>query len=73
VDTVSYSYAKRCKDNSDVALSLFEIYFGEEIVQILENNFRGTDSRTKIVPDVKPETLNNWIINLAKVGFHLYD
>ena len=61
------------KDNSEIALSLFAIYFGDEIAQVLENNYQGTDSRTKIVPDVKPETLNNWIINLAKVGFHLYD
>lgn len=61
------------KQSSEVAQALFEIYFGDEITQILENNVRGTDSRTKIVSDVKPETLNEWIINLAKVGFHLYD
>ena len=67
-------------DSSDVAKALFEIYFDDQKIgfsnrtsQLLENNLQGTDSKTKVLPDTQDKTVNNWIINLAKVGFHLYD
>ena len=67
-------------DSSTVAKALFEIYFDDQKIgfsnrtsQLLENNLQGTDSKTKVLPDTQDRTVNNWIINLAKVGFHLYD
>ena len=60
-------------DSSDVAKALFEIYFDDPTNQLLERNLQGTDSKTKILLDTQDKTVNNWIINLAKVGFHLYD
>ena len=65
--------------SSDVAKALFKIYFDDPTSQLnqtshlLESNLQGTDSKTKILPDTQDKTINNWIINLAKVGFHLYD
>jgi CRISPR-associated protein Cmr2 len=65
--------------SSDVAKALFKIYFDDPTSQLnqtshlLESNLQGTDSKTKILPDTQDKTVNNWIINLAKVGFHLYD
>jgi CRISPR-associated protein Cmr2 len=60
-------------DSSTVARALFEIYFDDPTNQLLERNLQGTDSKTKILLDTQDKTVNNWIINLAKVGFHLYD
>jgi len=57
-----------------VALSLFEIYFKEQR-SVLEQHCWDTPEKTGILgnnPQSKPEknikTLNDWIINLAKVG-----
>jgi len=60
-------------DSDEVALALLDIYFRDEIVQTLENNRRGTDTRTAILPKTDAKTLNQWVVNLAKVGFQLYD
>jgi len=49
------------KDSSDVALSLFEIYFK-----------KAQKNPKLIVGDEDHQRLNEWIINLAKVGFHLH-
>ncbi len=49
------------KDSSDVALSLFEIYFK-----------KAQKNPKLIVGDEDPQKLNQWICDLAKVGFHLH-
>jgi CRISPR-associated protein Cmr2 len=72
-------------NDASVALGLFEIYFGADLRQQLEQHlwdqqgYKGDPSKpvkTGIlgntqVPNHIP-LLNAWIINLAKVGFHLY-
>lgn len=62
---------------TDVALALFEVYFGQENRITLESHLWDTGDRTGILgnreadcPNV-PDSLNSWVINLAKVGFHL--
>ena len=67
-----------------VALALFAIYFGQEQRQALEEHLWDScdcRSRTCITGilgnsavdwESVPEALNNWIINLAKVGYHLH-
>jgi len=64
-------------DQIDVALALFEIYFGQPNRDTLENHLWDKGKRTGILGNRKedcqniPQALNHWIINLAKVGFHL--
>lgn len=58
--------------SSNVAQALFEIYFGQDTAQQLNSNLQGTDGKTPIIPN-DHQAINQWIINLAKVGFHLYD
>lgn len=60
---------------SEVALALFKIYFGNAY-SILDHNLWNTDNATGILGNPSNQTnhhqaINNWIINLAKVGFHL--
>ncbi len=72
------------KDDS-VALGLFEIYFGPDLRQQLKQHlwddpgYTGDPTKpenTGILGNQAPANpiplLNAWIINLAKVGFHLY-
>lgn len=77
--------AFRDKDDS-VALGLFEIYFGADLRQQLEDHlwddqgYTGdpdqTEKKTGILGNSPSANriplLNAWITNLAKVGFHLY-
>jgi CRISPR-associated protein Cmr2 len=62
---------------TEVALGLFEIYFKEKR-SMLEQHFWDTPEKTGILgnqPITEEENLkalNQWIINLAKVGFHLF-
>ncbi|MFP4134824.1 MAG: Cas10/Cmr2 second palm domain-containing protein [Halothece sp.] len=64
-------------DNSEVALGLFSIYFGEANCQHLQQNLWTTPEHSGILGSVPSnvanpqQALNQWIINLAKVGFHL--
>ncbi|WP_246140372.1 Cas10/Cmr2 second palm domain-containing protein [Euhalothece natronophila] len=53
------------ENNQNIALGLFEIYFGSQTRQRLEQNLDSV-----ILGDSSPD-INQWIINLAKVGFHL--
>jgi CRISPR-associated protein Cmr2 len=61
----------------DVAIALFEVYFGQANRATLEQYCWDTGDRTGILGNRKedcqniPQALNHWIINLAKVGFHL--
>jgi CRISPR-associated protein Cmr2 len=64
-------------NQSDVALALFEVYFGEPNRKTLEKHLWRCDGKTGILGD-RPEdckdihnALNDWIVKLAKVGFHL--
>jgi CRISPR-associated protein Cmr2 len=64
-------------NQSDVALALFEVYFGEVNRKTLEKHLWRCDDKTGILGD-RPEdckdihkALNDWIVKLAKVGFHL--
>ena len=73
------------RGQTDVALGLFELYFGDENRALLEQHLwdRKDDERTGIlgntpVDDPDPSTaqmpdklLNDWIVSLAEVGFHL--
>lgn len=68
---------------NQIALGLFEIYFGKENRQCLETHLWDTsdiDNKTQTgilgnQPHAEEKqnikALNNWVINLAKVGFHL--
>ncbi|MCX7595283.1 MAG: CRISPR-associated protein, partial [Fischerella sp.] len=81
-------------ESTDIALALFEVYFPQQIVDIIkdENNWLHDcnadltvvragilgDRKSYCKDDTEPiddtkvkKALNNWIINLAKVGFHL--
>ncbi|NHC34320.1 Cas10/Cmr2 second palm domain-containing protein [Scytonema millei] len=64
---------------SDVALALFEVYFGKENRETLSQHLWDTEDKTGILGDRQQDdrnfhqSLNDWIINLAKVGFHLCD
>ena len=69
------------KDNYEVALSLLDIYFQDKRQIILDNLWNKENPKktgilgdqTQIKPGNEHKLLNEWIINLAKVGFHLYD
>ncbi|NJL02194.1 MAG: CRISPR-associated protein Cas10 [Spirulinaceae cyanobacterium SM2_1_0] len=66
-------------DQSDeVAIALFDIYFGPENAELLKEHRWGEAGKSGILRDRPYETdtanihaLNAWVINLAKVGFHL--
>ncbi|MBR8839643.1 MAG: hypothetical protein DSM106950_38005 [Stigonema ocellatum SAG 48.90 = DSM 106950] len=64
------------KNQTEVALALFEIYFPHH-KNLLEQHLWDSEFSTGILGnhevDCKDvtESLNNWIINLAKIGFHL--
>lgn len=67
------------KKQTSVALGLFEIYFGENQRQTLEAHLWDQENKTGILGNKPHEdasetikALNKWIINLAKVGFHLF-
>ncbi|NJK52818.1 MAG: CRISPR-associated protein Cas10 [Leptolyngbyaceae cyanobacterium SU_3_3] len=68
--------------NDRVALALFKIYFGEKHHAILANEpqrwnqadqsgILGDESRFT-TEQSKQQALNQWVINLANVGFHLH-
>jgi CRISPR-associated protein Cmr2 len=64
-------------DDNQIALGLIDIYFGAKLRQLMTQHLWDTDGRTGILgnhrehcPD-PAKALNNWIINLSKVGFHL--
>ena len=60
-------------DQSEVALALFEIYFGKANRATLERYLGNYDGKSGILGNIKlkrPDNLNHWIINLAKIGFH---
>lgn len=63
-------------NQSDVALALFELYFGKDNRDTLSKHRLALNGKTGILgnPEHNCEdhkTLNDWIINLARVGFHL--
>ncbi|MBE9209693.1 CRISPR-associated protein Cas10 [Nostoc sp. LEGE 06077] len=66
-------------NQSEVALALFEVYFGSVNRATLEKHLWDVRAKTGILvnrqEDCKDlhQSLNEWIINLAKVGFHLAD
>jgi len=62
---------------SDVSLALFALYFGDARRQQLETFLWSKNDKTGILghdASTQDETqrLNDWICNLAKVGFHLH-
>jgi CRISPR-associated protein Cmr2 len=63
--------------SSDVALALFAAYFGDETRATLTQNAWREKKPTGILgsqdnPTDTHKAVNQWIINLAKVGFHLH-
>jgi CRISPR-associated protein Cmr2 len=58
------------KNSSDVALELFELYFNKDNRQTLEKHRDTIIGNSE--PTEKHQLLNQWIINLAKVGFQLH-
>lgn len=64
-------------NQSDVALGLFEVYFGQNKREQLSQHLWDRDDKTGILGNRKQDcpnvhtALNDWIVNLAKVGFHL--
>ena len=66
------------RNNSEVALGLFEIYFGDELAKVLQGHlwdmgaFTGILGNREISAQNTQKRLNQWVINLAKVGFHLH-
>lgn len=68
------------ESQTNIALALFEIYFGPENRQRLETHLWDTTKEKTGILGNRPQedenqnikTLNNWVINLAKVGFHLF-
>jgi CRISPR-associated protein Cmr2 len=70
------------KGNTSIALALFKVYFGKSQRLDLENeSIRwNTLERSGVLGDgkrfnnepAKQKALNDWVINLAKVGFHLH-
>lgn len=62
-------------DDSDIAKALFQIYFSKAS-HIIKDNLWNSDRQAGILgnkseTESKHQLLNAWIINLAKVGFHL--
>ena len=66
------------RHNRETALAIFEVYFGPERRTLLENHLWTSDNRPGILgnqeisPQNTTQCLNQWVINLAKVGFHLH-
>jgi CRISPR-associated protein Cmr2 len=64
-------------NQAEVALSLFKVYFGEQLKDQLLKHLWNVDNKAGILGKEETEpantntALNNWIINLAKIGFHL--
>ena len=64
-------------NQSDVALALFEVYWGKDNRHILCKHLWDLDGKSGILGNSEQDcedlhtTLNDWIINLAAVGFHL--
>jgi CRISPR-associated protein Cmr2 len=72
-------------DDVEVAIALFQAYFGTDNNLLDEANWwnappsesnpRGRagilGEKDKLIPEDIPRTLTDWVINLAKVGFHL--
>ncbi len=62
---------------SEVALALFEVYFGKENRDTLSKHRWNSGAQTGILgnqpknDEEDTKALNDWIINLAKVGFYL--
>jgi CRISPR-associated protein Cmr2 len=62
---------------SDVSLALFALYFGDARRQQLETFLWSKNDKTGILghdasTQDEIQRLNDWICNLAKVGFHLH-
>ncbi|AIE73551.1 MULTISPECIES: type III-B CRISPR-associated protein Cas10/Cmr2 [unclassified Synechocystis] len=61
------------KDSDQVAKALFNIYFPHCFEDLKRNMLpNNKEYQTPILPDSEPETLNDWVRNLAKVGFQIY-
>jgi CRISPR-associated protein Cmr2 len=70
------------RGNTNVALTLFELYFGEARVKHLQDEAQrwNRDGHAGILGNSdrfpteqsKQKALNDWIINLVKAGFHLH-
>jgi CRISPR-associated protein Cmr2 len=70
------------RENINVAIALFALYFGEENANILQDNQQlwNHDNRSGLLgdserfptPNSQQKALNDWVITLAKVGFHLH-
>jgi len=68
--------------NNTVALALFKVYFGKsQCLDLEDKSIRWNDAgQSGVLGDgdrfdseaTKQEALNEWVINLAKVGFHLH-
>lgn len=64
------------KNQTEVALALFEIYFPNQ-KNLLKQHLWNLEGKTGIIGNEEADcedvmkSLNNWIINLAKIGFHL--
>lgn len=64
------------RNQTDIAKALFEIYFPNQ-KNILEQHLWDSEGKTGILGNQKADckdvtkSLNNWIINLAKIGFNL--
>ncbi len=64
-------------DHPNIALGLFNIYFGDENRRLLEEyswqkgDTAGILGQTSADVVNSQQAINHWIINLAKVGFHL--
>ncbi len=59
--------------SSEVAQGLFDIYFPNCLADLTRNTpLDNHESKTAILTGSNPKTLNKWITNLAKVGFHIY-
>lgn len=67
------------KKQTSIALGLFEIYFSENHRRTLEAHLWDKENKSGILGNKPHENtsevikaVNKWIINLAKVGFHLF-
>jgi CRISPR-associated protein Cmr2 len=76
------------KEHTDVSTGILRIYFGEESLDLLrDDRLWNQDRQTGILgnrdnyaqpkPGLTPQervnvAINDWVINLAKVGFHLF-
>jgi CRISPR-associated protein Cmr2 len=68
--------------NTDVAIALFELYFGKDNADLLQDEHKCWNHQQEagVLGDgdrfptskTKQKAINDWVINLAKVGFHLH-